>query len=222
MMMVAWAAVAGWAPWRRSGGGPRTAEPGLDIGCRRIGLGVRCSRARRAPLAGVRTGRRRGDRGQQRARRFDQYGLTFDYPRTWTPESWPVESSFSSLITYLSPLALHDPCIRAAYSISCGYPLTSLTPAGVLISWEEISRPHPPNETQVTSPNTTIGGQTASLTVAHPGDCGPIGADETITAEILRPPGGLLQMTACLRAPDTAMNEALVRQMLASVQVSPS
>ncbi len=157
-----------------------------------------------------------------RTARFDQYGLTFDYPRTWTPESWPVVSSFESLITYLSPLTLHDPCIRAAYSISCGYPLTSLPPAGVLISWEEISRPHPPSETQITSPNTTIGGQTASLTIAYPGHCGPIGADETVTAEILRPPGGLLQMTACLRAPDTAINEALVRQMLASVQVSPS
>jgi len=157
-----------------------------------------------------------------RTARFDQYGLTFDYPRTWTPESWPVVSSFSSLITYLSPLTLHDPCIRVAYSISCGYPLTSLPPAGVLISWEEISRPHPPTETQITSPNTTIGSQTASLTIAYPGHCGPIGADETVTAEILRPPGGLLQMTACLRAPDTAMNEALVRQMLASVQISPS
>ena len=157
-----------------------------------------------------------------RTARFDQYGLTFDYPRTWTPESWPVVSSFSSVITYLSPLTLHDPCIRAAYSISCGYPLTSLPPAGVLISWEEISRPHPPNGTQITSPNTTIGGQTASITIAHPGHCGPIGADETVTAEILRPPGGLLQMTACLRAPDAAINEALVRQMLASVQISPS
>jgi len=46
----------------------------------------------------------RGTRSPFQTRRFDLYGLGFAYPRGWRPQSWADVSSFTSLITYLSPL----------------------------------------------------------------------------------------------------------------------
>ncbi len=129
-------------------------------------------------------------------------------------------SSFSDLIVYLSNAPLHDPCTTIGGTTTCGRPLAKLRPGDVLVSWNNVGFPHVGPE--IPHPNTTIGGQPADLEATRPGDgmCTSLGQDETVTADIARPQGNHYEMVACLRGPNLARNEALVRQMLASTRVT--
>jgi len=147
-------------------------------------------------------------------------GLSFDYPTAWRAAWWDDHSSFSNLVTYLSPLPLHDPCARFPTMVTCGDPIASLPPGGVLVSWSTIGFPHFPGTPEVPNPNTTVSGQPARVVTDYPGDCGRLLATETITANIAIPEGNHYEMTACLRDPGIAADEALVRQMLATVRIT--
>ncbi len=148
-------------------------------------------------------------------------GLAFDHPAAWRAQWWDYHSSFTSLITYLSPLTLHDPCVRTSISTSCGQPLASLPAGGVLVTWQNVGIPRPLGAPEIENPNTTIGGQPSRVTTARPGDCSLVDADETVTADITRPGGNHFEMIACLRQPGIASDEALIHLMLASVRVTP-
>ncbi|MGH3649840.1 MAG: hypothetical protein ACRDU9_03955 [Acidimicrobiia bacterium] len=151
-------------------------------------------------------------------------GLSFDYPTEWTSQPFGVVSSFSDVITYLSPMRLHDPCIRTSVpsgeEISCGYPVTQLDPGTVLVTWTRIGFPHSADQPAVPQPNTTIGGRQARINAATPGDCAGIGGDETIVADIERPNGNYYEMHACLRGPGLNEMEQAIIQMLDSTKVT--
>jgi hypothetical protein len=146
--------------------------------------------------------------------------LSFLHPRTWHETRYAVRSSFSDLIVYLSTAPLHDPCVTTGETTTCGRPLAKLSPGGVVVSWNNIGFPHVGPE--IPHPNTTIGGQPADLEVTRPGSgmCTGLSQDETVTADIARPHGNHYEMVACLRGPDLARNETLVRSMLASTHVA--
>jgi len=150
------------------------------------------------------------------------FGLSFWYPRTWSPSSYRFQTSFTDLIVYLSNVPLHNPCrttnIAGVLSTTCHDPVRLLPPGGVIASWSNVGYPHPGPE--ITDPNMTISGRPASLVVGRSADCSRIGGQETITAEIARPVGNHYEMVACLRSPNAVANEKLVRQMIASVHVS--
>jgi len=62
-----------------------------------------------------------------------------------------------------------------------------------------------------------VGGHRAKLRSDRPGDCGQIGADETMTATTARDAAAnWFEMNACLRGPGLQAEEAQVRAMLAS------
>ena len=146
--------------------------------------------------------------------------LTFSHPRRWHETKYTMVSSFSDLIVYLSNAPLHDPCSTLGSTTTCGRPLARLHPGDVLVTWSNIGFPHTGPE--IPHPDTTIGGQPADLEIARPGGgtCTGLGQDETVTADIARPHGNHYEMVACLRGPNLARNEALVRQMLASTHVT--
>ncbi|MDQ1381515.1 MAG: hypothetical protein QOJ71_2234 [Actinomycetota bacterium] len=150
------------------------------------------------------------------------FGLTFEHPRAWIEFRYRRSSSFSDLITYASNTRLHDPCTTTrspnVETTTCGDPVTRLGPGGVLVSWSNIGFPHTGPE--IPHPNMTIDGQPTRFVVTKPGGCARLGAEETVTVDIARPIGNHFEMVACLRDPDLAGNEALVRQMLASVRIS--
>jgi len=148
-------------------------------------------------------------------------GLAFDYPATWRAQWWDYHSSFTFLITYLSPLTLHDPCTRTSSSTSCSQPLAALPAGGVLVTWQNVGIPRPLGAPEIENPNTTIDGQASRVTTERPGDCSLVDADETVTADISRPGGNHFEMIACLRQPGVASDEALIHLMLASVRVTP-
>jgi hypothetical protein len=151
-------------------------------------------------------------------------GLAFDYPTGWTSQPFGVVSSFSNVITYLSPTPLHDPCTRTSApsgeEITCGYPVTQLDPGTLLVTWMNIGFPHPAGQPEVSQPNTTIGGRAARMDTATPGNCARIGGDKTIVADIERPGGNHYEMQACVRGPGLTDMERAIDQMLDSTEVT--
>lgn len=117
---------------------------------------------------------------------------------------------------------LHDPCnpsmssARFAGSTTCEYPAQVLRPGQVVVSWSDGAMPGGPS---VPHPNTTISDEPAEVTTAHPGDCGQHGGQETITAALRIDHDHAFDMMACLRAPNLARDDTLVRQMIASAHL---
>jgi len=149
-----------------------------------------------------------------------KYGLSFDHPRRWREVHYDDTSTLSSAIIFLSNRPLHDPCVRSGGSTTCGYPATRLRPGMVVVTWFTTGalRRGP----QIPHPNLTVSGQPARLDSTPTGACRRYGGQQTVTAHIRINRNNRFQMLACLRGPDVRRNEALVRQMLATVRVSAS
>lgn len=157
------------------------------------------------------------------------FGLSFDYPRAWHPQTYEVDSSFTSLITYLSPQQLHDPCTRSVNEISCGEynSVRQLEPVGVLIAWSGDGFPIPQGYDELRGfggSTTTVGGHRAKIDVQHNpvrAGCSLVGGDELITAAIERGvAGNYFVMTACFRGPSLTTTEQEVQSMLESVKIA--
>jgi hypothetical protein len=134
-------------------------------------------------------------------------------------------------LVYLSTDPLLPTCATApdappnppnAQGTACGWPLMSLSPSGVLMTWENtrILRTLP-----TTGEVLPINGSRARLQIERPGVCDSVGADETIS--VLVPIGqptplSNIEVVACLGGPDLATAEAQVRTMLASATVNHS
>jgi hypothetical protein len=153
----------------------------------------------------------------------EPYRLSFTHPPEWAEYPYQWASSFQDSVVYLANLPLHDPCHTetngSSITGSCGYPLETLRPGGVLITWTNVGFPRPPSESEVPNANTTIARQPARVVVSRPGGCADIGSDETIVVDIARPGGNHFDMRACLRGPGLIANTRLVRSMLRSVRL---
>ncbi|MGO9873913.1 MAG: hypothetical protein ACLPVY_08945 [Acidimicrobiia bacterium] len=153
-----------------------------------------------------------------------KYGLALDYPRAWHEVYYADTGSFSSSIIFLGTAAIHDPCTTTYYSngqlegISCSYAIKSLRPGDVFVSWFTIANAG--GGPAIPHPNTKIAGRLADVTTERPGQCSQFGGQETITADIAEPPlDDKYEMLACLRGPNLAREDALVRRMLSSVHI---
>jgi len=156
-------------------------------------------------------------------------GISFQRPATWTRwqpnQSKPINGG---PLIYLSTDPLLPTCATApeaspnppdARGMACEWPLTSLSPNGVLVSWvnRRILAPLPTSGEVL-----PMNGNSARLQIERPGACGVIGADETISVLVpigQPPPLSNVAVVACLRGPDLATTEAQVRTMLASATV---
>jgi hypothetical protein len=153
---------------------------------------------------------------------YDGNGLRFDYPDCWTATHNVEASTFSTSLIDLSNEALRDPCTTTASSSACGWPLTNLAADGVLVRWSSSGSPGWSLQ-QAPGPSLTISGLPAREQVSQPGDCGTIGADETIAVEVARTvPYNYYAMTACLRGPDLTQAASQVQQMLTSTTFTNS
>ncbi len=112
----------------------------------------------------------------------------------------------------------HPPDARGR---ACDWPIASLAPNGVLITWLTTRI----LQTLPTSGSTVdVNATSAHLQVTRPGGCAAVGADETL--DVLVPigqPGRVsnIAMVACLRGPSLEPGEAQVRAMLASARIRP-
>lgn len=119
---------------------------------------------------------------------------------------------------------LRDPCVPITAvgesGEACGFPISTLAPNGVLISWSEDGLPGMSLAKESGRP-LTLGGlpaREAITTVTGPGYCTPINGTEMISVWVARTiPYNLFEAQACLRGPDTTLLAAAVNQLLLSV-----
>jgi hypothetical protein len=155
-------------------------------------------------------------------------GISFARPSTWTRWQPNTHDPINDgPLIYLATDPLLPDCAvgpsatphpPGVHGRACDWPLISLAPDGVLVTWLDtrILQPLPSDGESV-----TVNGTTARVQIDKPG-CAAIGADEAL--DVLVPigqpkPWSNIAMVACLRAPDLATSEAQVRAMLASARV---
>ena len=152
--------------------------------------------------------------------RFGGDDLSFGYPGSWGAASFPVVSSFSSVIVYLSTAPLADPCVRTPGSIACvRSAVAGLEPDGVLVEWSRQSFPGWTFDPAKGEP-VAVAGRRATLERPVPSDaCRAIGGDEEIVVTIDDPipDQNWTEMQACLRGPSLDAIESQVETMLQTV-----
>lgn len=154
-------------------------------------------------------------------RHFGDEELSFDYAGAWSDATFPVVSSFSNVLVYLSTAPLSDPCDRTANSIACiRNAVSGLGPNGVLVEWSRQSFPgwtFDPTKGRLT----TIGGRAATFqqVALTEGGCQVIGGERelVVTIDDATPDMNWTEMRACLSGPFLDVLQAQIEQMLATV-----
>jgi hypothetical protein len=144
--------------------------------------------------------------------------VTFNYPPAWKALRFrrPLELHSFPLV-YLSTQAIHSPCSTRGNETTCGWPVKSLKPGGVLAVWQFPYAPPCPGCTSGTAgTQLQVGGRNATRKVTRGGACRAIGADRTIEVTIEN--SGAPQFMACLRGPGLAQSERRVDAMLESTR----
>jgi len=158
-----------------------------------------------------------GDRAA--APEFKNSFLTFNHPAAWKPFVFPVTGTlhFKPML-YLSSQPAHPPCRTQASATICAWPVDRLRPGGTVILWENRGAPGW-SLSAAPGASVRVGGRAAKRVVSRPGDCGSIGADETIDVAIERPlANNYTAFTACLKGPGLATGERRVDTLLASTR----
>jgi hypothetical protein len=153
--------------------------------------------------------------GKLRLRTF-----TLTFPSEWQSLRSPVWTGDRYAVAVLGP----GPLSNCANWTTCGtWPKGVLSPNGLVLSIWSRNLEGWRLETADGAP-ITIAGQAAKLAVG-PADsgCSAIGGEETMTAVVTGAfgPPNFYEIDACLRGPDLATNERVVRNMLASGVPTP-
>lgn len=142
-------------------------------------------------------------------------GISFTYPASWRPAAYTENSSFSSIIVYLSNQAMYPPCQDG----TCGLPLARLDLGGILAFWSANGFPAwsfdaAPGEL------TSVAGRRAKLSTRLSW-CRAIGGDVQFTVLVERPEAAhnWYQFDACIRGPGEQTIESQVQALLASTKL---
>jgi hypothetical protein len=139
--------------------------------------------------------------------------LRFVYPASWTARRYSEQSSFSTLIVYLSNQTMVAPCQGGA----CGLPVKRLEPAGVLAWWSEKGRPGWTFDKNAKGQPLVVGGRRSRLSI-KPG-CHELGGQVYESVVIERPDAAdnWYEFDVCIRGPGVSQVETQVRALLDSV-----
>jgi hypothetical protein len=154
---------------------------------------------------------------------FRNQFVTFRYPTSWSTTVRREKVLHFDPMVYLgTEQARRDPCKTSKTPLGtttvCGWPVSRLSPNGVLVKWENRGFPGV-NLGRFPGKTTLIGGRAARVSVQRPGTCGQIGADETISIAVSRPlQSNWTQIDACLRGPKLAPLERQVQALLGSTK----
>jgi hypothetical protein len=149
---------------------------------------------------------------------FSNGFVRLSYPPSWIARPGGAGELHNHPMLYLSPQPTGNPCRTTGLVTSCGWPLASLQPGGVLVVWQ--NRGYPGWSIR-SAPGRAllVGGRRARVQTSRPGTCAAIHADETISVAIERPlPGNWTSVTACLRGPALGRLEREIEAMLASAR----
>jgi hypothetical protein len=156
-------------------------------------------------------------------RPFTGEGVSFAYPSAWQARRYEVTSSFSSVIVYLSPQAMHPPCVThhgtANTTITCMQPVSRLDRDSILARWSTNGWP---GWSFKRAPGTPlrVGGRRAKVQITR-GSYG-IGAEEMMSVVVEKPgiPDNWYELDAYISGPDTSRHEQQVRQLVRTVHLA--
>jgi hypothetical protein len=159
------------------------------------------------------------------------FGYTYERPVSWSRSfpkdraQWTGPAAYLSTAPLLSECAVvpePSPVAPGASGAPCPWPLASLSPNGVLVTWYTLGTAQ---AIPTAGDALTIYNRTTFLQVDRVG-CRDIGADERLIA-LLPPAAGYLNLggqpasnigvSACLRGPDLATSTAQFRAMIESL-----
>jgi hypothetical protein len=156
-------------------------------------------------------------------RSFTGPGVSFAYPAAWVARRYQVPSSFPSAIVFLSPQAMHPPCVArhgtVNTTITCTRPITRLDRDSILAGWSTNgwlgwSFARAPGR------RLRVGGRRAKLQITR-GSFG-IRASERLSVVVPVPVPGVAaewyEFDAYLSGPDTALHAREVRRLLRTVR----
>src|SRR4051794_13181466 len=131
---------------------------------------------------------------------FHNSFLRFAHPVRWTPFRFDRTAAPDvEPPLYLSNQTPHDPCRQQGARRVCGWPVDRLGRGSVLIVWDNRTFPRWSLDAS-RGTLLRVGGRAAKRSAARPGECGAIGADETIKVAIARPVrNSWTAFTACIR-----------------------
>ena len=152
--------------------------------------------------------------------------LSFDYPSSWMVshyDDWV--STREAKLVYLSTQPTHDPCVRSGNTITCGDPIYSLGPGGVLVTWAVFGFPGW-NLNLEKGSALQVDGRPAKwdalrLPAADPNaqSCVRIAGDESVLVWVASPvQWDAYTLSACLRSPNDGRAEREVRALLQSTR----
>jgi hypothetical protein len=156
-------------------------------------------------------------------------GISFERPSDW---QWSQPNHHDPItdgpLLYLGTDPLLPECAVAPGASphpaneqgrACDWPLSTLSPGGVLVTWSTSRILHP----IPTGGDITVNGGTTRSDIERPGACAAIGGDETIVVVVpMGQPTPLsnVDVIACLRGPDVTTGEAQLLALLASASVA--
>jgi len=148
--------------------------------------------------------------------------VSFRYPAPWTTSVWKEQVPHFQPMVYVSSQATHDPCRTSASgrstTVACDWPVTRLSRGGVLVKWENKGFPGM-SVARFPGLADRVDGRLAKVSIARPGSCRSVGADETMTISIARPlAANWTEVSACLRGPNLAAHEAQIHALLSSAR----
>jgi hypothetical protein len=154
-------------------------------------------------------------------RRFTGEGVSFAYPSAWQARRYEVTSSFLSVIVYLSPQAMHLPCVThhgtVNTTITCNQPISRLDRDSILARWSTNGWP---GWSFIRAPGIElrVGGRRAKLQVTR-GSYG-IAAKEIMSVVVQKPgiPDNWYEFDAYLSGTDNSLAEHQLRQLLRTVR----
>jgi hypothetical protein len=147
--------------------------------------------------------------------------ISLSVPTTWEAgDSWTTPGSFETLVGSLSNQTLVPPCTTTLNSITCGPPLDSLQPGGVLVEVFNESFLVPWNFNDQPGTSLLVSGLPAKLNVTTGiNACGDLQADRGQTELIAYPDAidNYFGITVCSRG----VPNAITARVMDSVQVTP-
>jgi hypothetical protein len=157
----------------------------------------------------------------QRLRTFRSTDVKFQYPSTWRAHRFADNSSFSSLVVFLSNQRFRPPCVTHRHKryteVTCGQPIRRLQRGSILIGWWEDGFPLW-SLRRVKGTPLKVGGRPAKL-VHSPARCG-VGEDTTLEVVIQSPivSDNYDEMLACIRGPNSGKMEQQTMALLKTVR----
>jgi hypothetical protein len=157
-------------------------------------------------------------------RTFRKDGVRLRYPAAWRTYSYSNDnSSFTSVIVYLSNVRLHDPCVTHKTSqdvtTTCQQPVGHLRPRSIVVSWSANGFPGW-SFAQARGTPIRVDGHRAKM-LRKRATC-RIHADAEIDVTVQRrAKDNWYFVRACIRGPGTARLAGQFKRLLDTARVSP-